>query len=1310
MTMERTRSWVPVAVAVVMLLSGLYISTASANSAAPSHAGVLPISAGRSDPASVGPASGLVQYSLNVSPQRVAYDPTNGMAFVSGYGRLEVLNTNNGTVRTSITTAGAAPQHSADYPVVYDPSDGVVYEGLYANSTIEYVYPGNLTHGRIAIDGGGYAMQLLYDPASGSVLILGPAGHGFWTLQGLTATNHSAEFGAPSNSTLGDLYGVYNGAYGVFYIASANATASGHPVWVLNSTTLSQVSYTVVPLTWQWGNFVEGNGTEVGVSNEGYFSVVNLATGKIANWTWTGSSVGSPYYSLAYSPQSNVFALASKHDYVWLFPAANPGHALSPAVGGPVPQVEYIGGRVNEFAATTWSPTFGANPAAALFLIAPNNGSVQSITTDVDTFSLTTVGNTVWIGGSQYGPYPNADVIESYTPPSLPVSRMQFGQSGGNASGANLSWQNPIGTVNVTLLTGTVSYSSLGLLNCNVTSRKSIGNVSSMFLQGVGFACAAVEAWGSTGPIEQSPFIITTPLLPDMMYYRLPAWNNLSDYAANDASGTVPDRAAPSHYVQQPVISWTSDGVYYVNATDQLVYYSFVSHSVTHHWPWVPLNQEIMTYEGIENTEWITPNGEWVYTFGGSLYGNLTFYGVNISSGKTVEHNFTGYSLGGKESPNIQINIIGLDGEYNTVAMLWVPNDSFVLYSLTNGSQWDSGPILTGTPEANNIYWVPELNSFVEIYADGANPSGWDQLLWNGSSFDSVSSGSIPSLANGVQGLYFNLTSHRLYSDVQAGPQTQYTWYWQINGTDLGPIHYVSDSVEITAPTHRMMESASGDGIGGVNYYGVPGGTSHWATAFLPNGSVVPAAPYAMGGSWNWSPQALEGLGYDASYQLYPLLSDCYQHACAIAGGNASWIGSGNVALVGTPSFPANAPLVLGPPAPPLLTVKLTAHTANLSWSEPASSEALNYTVWWGVAGKPFTDSVSLLPSNNSYTIGGLNSSTHYEFEVLAHNLDWYGNASIQGHTTNFYPVVIKESGLPVGTGWSITWNGTNFTSQNETLALSATNGSYSWDIPAEGSLTPSPSAGITNVSGTGVSITVTFSSWSPPATPNSISSSVVGSTYAILQWGAVAGARNYSISEGGTCSSLGASQSLGNVLQDNLSGLTPGTGYCIEIRAWNGTAVFNLTDDTQIFTGAPVVASVNAKSIDVAVSWQNPTGEPAVVVDAVYLYAADGFYLGSSGTGGPATSIILAGLRYSTTYSVRIKAEYSGGGSSMLSAPVSFTTPGCTQGCAASAQPGLLGWLSVPINAAILVGFAASAVLGAAAATFLRGPKKRRR
>lgn len=1310
-------AWIPVALALVVLVSGSYAALAPVSiggRSSPEGAAASAIdtgqtsAAGPAPPSAAGPATGLVKYALPGQPQRVAYDPASGEAFVSAYDQLEVLNTSNGSLAASISTGGASPLHSADYPVVYDPSDGLVYEGLYANSTIEYVYPGNLTHGTIPIYGGDYAEQLLYDPVAGEVLIFGPAGHGFWTLNGLSAINRTSQWGTSTNATLGDLYGAYFSANGIVYVASTNAApGTGHPVWGLNAATLALSSYIVVRLTWAWNAFVVGTGSVAGVSAEGYFSAVNLSSGLIQkNWTWSASSIGSPYYSLAFSPPSDTFALASKHNEVRLFSLKN-GTGWEADVTGPVPQVAYLSGPINLFAASTWSPTTLA-PGLALFLISPT-GLVHTTVTGMDTFSITTFGDTVWVGGSQYGYYPDADAIESYTLSTglIPSGALHFGQTGGNASGSDLAWSNPAGTVNVTLLAGTALNLIFGLVDCNVTSRISLGNVSTAFV--TGFRCAAVETWNVTGPTQESPFIEITQLLPDMTYYRLPAWNNLTSYAWDDACGGHCNGVGSN---QQPLMSWTSDGVYYVNETDQLVYYSFSSHAVTKHWPWVPLYQQIMNYAGIENTEWITPNGEWVYTFG-SLSGGapeaITFYAVNISSGRTVEYNFTGISLNGSESSNIQVNIIGIDGEYNTVALLW--GYSFILYSLVNGKQWDSGQILTSGVEANNIYWVPELNSMVEVYADGADPSGWDQLTWNGSGFESVSSGSIPVLSNGVQGLYFNLTSHRLYTDVQANPTAQYTFYWTINGTVLSSsVHLVSKTIEITAPVHRMMESAGGEAIGGTNYYMMARNAENWATAFLPNGSVVAASPYAMQGAWNWTPQALEGLGYDASYQLYPLLTDCYPVECALGGANTSWVGSGNVALVGSTPFPANAPLVLGPPAPPNATVQLTAHDAIVTWSEPAASEALNFTVWWGQRGRPFTHSESLLPTNDSFTVAGLNSSTQYEFEVVAHNLDWYGEGSVAGQTLATYPVTFTESGLPAKTSWSVDWNGTILTSTNATLVVNATNGTYTWQVPSVGGALAAPSSGNVTVAGSAMRFAVAFAPWSPSGASEGVASSVVGPNYAIFQWKAITGADNYSISDGATCSTFGASLSLGNVLQDNLSGLTPGTAYCVEVHAWNGSSAVIVTDDTEIFTGSPTITSVDASTVDVTVSWANPSGEPTVVLDAVYLYSADGAYMGSSGTGGPATSITLAGLEYSTTYSVRIRVDYSGGGSSMLSAPATFTTPGCTQDCAASAQPGLMGWLLIPTNAAILAGFALSAVSGAAVVTFLRTPRRKRR
>ena len=149
------------------------------------------------------------------------------------------------------------------------------------------------------------------------------------------------------------------------------------------------------------------------------------------------------------------------------------------------------------------------------------------------------------------------------TPPLLinltaTLSRpIDFAQSGGNASGADLKWVTPPGTVNVTLLEGTQTGSGVG---CSVVSRVSIGNVSSGL--DAAFGCVAVETWNSSGVSGQTPFINTTEILPDMTYFQLPGWNNLSAYAFDNAcaSNATCDAQHPAGGVQQPLISWTSEG------------------------------------------------------------------------------------------------------------------------------------------------------------------------------------------------------------------------------------------------------------------------------------------------------------------------------------------------------------------------------------------------------------------------------------------------------------------------------------------------------------------------------------------------------------------------------------------------------------------------------------------------------------------------------------------------------------------------------------------------------------------------------
>jgi len=80
------------------------------------------------------------------------------------------------------------------------------------------------------------------------------------------------------------------------------------------------------------------------------------------------------------------------------------------------------------------------------------------------------------------------------------------------------------------------------------------------------------------------------------------------------------------------------------------------------------------------------------------------------------------------------------------------------------------------------------------------------------------------------------------------------------------------------------------------------------------------------------------------------------------------------------------------------------------------------------------------------------------------------------------YSVTFTESGLPSGTSWSVTLNGTTKSSTADTITFSVPNGTYSYSIGAVSGYTVSNSNGSVTVSGKNIPVSITFSSTSPPA------------------------------------------------------------------------------------------------------------------------------------------------------------------------------------------------------------------------------------
>ena len=77
---------------------------------------------------------------------------------------------------------------------------------------------------------------------------------------------------------------------------------------------------------------------------------------------------------------------------------------------------------------------------------------------------------------------------------------------------------------------------------------------------------------------------------------------------------------------------------------------------------------------------------------------------------------------------------------------------------------------------------------------------------------------------------------------------------------------------------------------------------------------------------------------------------------------------------------------------------------------------------------------------------------------------------------SKFYTVSFSETGLPSGTSWSVTFNGTTLSSTTNTITFTAASGTYSYSIGSLSGYTVSPSSGSTTVNGKNVSQGITFS------------------------------------------------------------------------------------------------------------------------------------------------------------------------------------------------------------------------------------------
>ncbi len=127
------------------------------------------------------------------------------------------------------------------------------------------------------------------------------------------------------------------------------------------------------------------------------------------------------------------------------------------------------------------------------------------------------------------------------------------------------------------------------------------------------------------------------------------------------------------------------------------------------------------------------------------------------------------------------------------------------------------------------------------------------------------------------------------------------------------------------------------------------------------------------------------------------------------------------------------------------------------------------------ISGIGFTLTAALINGSYNYTVSSSNKI--YKPSVP------YGNFTINGKSSTvreifsqvIFNMTFTESGLPSGTAWSVTLNGTMKVSTTSTISYMETNGSYEYTIGSISGYTISKSSGTATVSGSNTTVPITF-------------------------------------------------------------------------------------------------------------------------------------------------------------------------------------------------------------------------------------------
>ena len=759
-------------------------------------------------------------------------------------------------------------------------------------------------------------------------------------------------------------------------------------------------------------------------------------------------------------------------------------------------------------------------------------------------------------------------------------------------------------------------------------------------------------------------------------------YDNLTYHLVNYDPLTAYVNSRPGY--QYPTLS--SDpaqaaGIYYVqNETDgsyPFVEQSIATNMVTPIAHIIPLYQKFAGYAAMIDNEFFLEYGYDVALFFGTTTPTGTHYSlelVNLTTGSFSMWNTTW----GTSPSNQQAQYLG-----NDVVAVISSNGSVEGFNLSSHQSWSMTSTRLPFFEANNLYWLPQMDQFLNVEAEGSAADVVELWAENPSaeptfSLEQTYTWGSHITVNGVNGVGFNVS----YSSGRPG-----VVFSTGNGAGVLTNVVLTYASSIPGPTDTISGSNdSGNCNDGTKTAGLLAEqyvyTSSYFLCWAPEDNLL----HNVWDPWNNSylttnitpvtPKTCDNACFEGTYAPTSAYLLNFNATAILAGGptNPPYDVVYDYQNASDPQFtPAFGPTGLR-------VGHVTTTSIPLSWINPQGT-LLNDTVYQGPSCGIYSTNVSLGNATTSYLVVGLAPATSYCFAVSSWNATGQSplSAPVVGTTLPDAPSALTLTAVTETTA-SLTWKNPSGSLVNDTLFWSPGScGSFSHAVSTDGATTSATVTGLTQ----GTRYCITVEAWSAggnssgsnavnlltsqvPGAPTGLTAVHTSTTSVALTWTNPVGdgLLNDTVYQGTSCGEYTIRNSLGiSGSAYTATGLASATAYCFAVSAWNSTGESPLSStviDTTLPT-APSDLKVSAYNFtSISLTWSNPNG--TLVNDTVYWTSGScGSYSDAASLGGAGTTYTIAGLKAGAVYCIAVVA-WSAAGPSVLSLAISQKTRTATE------------------------------------------------